>query len=124
MAATLAAATLAAAAATVAFGLVTAVVVVAVAGVAQALSKLALDAVLQRDVPEEGRGRAFARSETTVQLAWVLGGGLGLVPPLDVTLGLGLATAALAGVLVGTLAGLRQARGSGDRPSVRSPAGG
>lgn len=120
---TLVAATLAAAAATVAFGLVTAVVVVAVAGVTQALSKLALDAVLQRDVPEEGRGRAFARTETMVQLAWVLGGGLGLASPLDVTLGLGLATAALAGVLVGTLAGLRLARTPRDGASVGSPAG-
>src|SRR5512144_2343175 len=120
---TLVAATLAAAAATVAFGLVTAVVVVAVAGVTQALSKLALDAVLQRDVPEEGLGRAFARTETMVQLAWVLGGGLGLASPLDVTLGLGLATAALAGVLVGTLAGLRLARTPRDGASVGSAAG-
>ena len=43
------------------------------AGLAQALAKLSLDATIQRDVPERVQSSAFARSDTTLQLAWVLG---------------------------------------------------
>ncbi|CAM5324175.1 hypothetical protein SALBM217S_01389 [Streptomyces griseoloalbus] len=47
----------------------------AVAGFAHALAKLSLDALIQRDVPELVRTSAFARSETLLQMSWVLGGG-------------------------------------------------
>ena len=47
---------------------------------AAALAKLGLDAVIQRDVAERIRNSAFARSETALQLAWVAGGALGLLP--------------------------------------------
>lgn len=70
--------------------------VAAVAGLAQALGKLSLDAMIQRDIPEEVRTSAFARSETALQLAWVVGGGVGIVLPLNGTLGMGIA----AGVLI------------------------
>lgn len=53
----------------------------ATAGFTQALSKLSLDAMIQRDVPEEVRTSAFARSETVLQMAWVVGGGIGIVLP-------------------------------------------
>ncbi len=53
-----------------------------VAGLTQCLSKLALDSVIQRDVPERVRTSAFARSDTTLQLAWVLGGFVGIAMPL------------------------------------------
>lgn len=49
-------------------------------GLFGSLGKLALDAILQRDVEEAVRAQAFARSETALQLAWVLGGALGLIP--------------------------------------------
>ena len=49
-------------------------------GVFGSLGKLALDSVLQRDVEESVRAQAFARSETALQLAWVIGGALGLIP--------------------------------------------
>ncbi|MCW2843793.1 MAG: major facilitator superfamily 1, partial [Nocardioides sp.] len=52
------------------------------AGLAQSLAKLALDATIQRDVPERVQSSAFARSDTTLQLAWVIGGFLGIVMPL------------------------------------------
>jgi MFS family permease len=42
-----------------------------VIGVAAAASKLAFDSIVQRDAPDAGRGRAFARFETRFQLAWV-----------------------------------------------------
>lgn len=47
---------------------------------AASMSKLSLDAVVQRDVEERSRTSAFGRSETTLQLGWVVGGALGLVP--------------------------------------------
>jgi hypothetical protein len=52
------------------------------AGAGQSLGKLSLDAMVQRDVPEEVRASAFARSETVLQIGWVLGGGIGIVLPL------------------------------------------
>jgi hypothetical protein len=44
------------------------------------LGKLSLDALIQRDVREAVRTSVFARSETLLQLSWVIGGfaGLGL----------------------------------------------
>ncbi|MBT2427953.1 MFS transporter [Streptomyces sp. ISL-112] len=68
----------------------------AVAGFAQALSKLSLDAMIQRDVPEEVRTSAFARSETLLQMAWVVGGGIGIALPLNAALGISVAAGILA----------------------------
>ncbi|HWD83125.1 MAG TPA: MFS transporter [Kribbella sp.] len=67
-----------------------------VAGLCSSLGKLSLDAMIQRDVPESVRTSVFARSETVLQLAWVLGGGCGIVLPLIPRLGFGF----LAGVLL------------------------
>lgn len=87
------------------------------AGASGAMGKLALDATIQADVPDEVRTSAFGRSETVLQLAWVVGGGVGTVLPLRAGAGLGLAAAGLASVLVAT-----SVRGrSGRRP--RRPAG-
>ncbi|KUF19748.1 MFS transporter [Streptomyces silvensis] len=93
----------------------------AVAGFAQALSKLSLDAVIQRDVPEEVRTSAFARSETLLQMAWVVGGGIGIALPLNGTLGLSVAAAIVAAGWLPTAKGLLAAsrRGGGlGRPRV------
>ena len=49
-----------------------------VAGLAQALAKVSLDATIQRDVPPQVQASAFARSDTTLQLAWVMGGFVGI----------------------------------------------
>ncbi|MER5630233.1 MFS transporter [Streptomyces nitrosporeus] len=68
----------------------------AVAGFTQALSKLSLDAMIQRDVPEEVRTSAFARSETLLQMSWVLGGAVGIVLPLNGVLGMAVAAGILA----------------------------
>ena len=67
-----------------------------VAGLCSSLGKLSLDAMIQRDVPESVRTSVFARSETVLQLAWVIGGGCGIVLPLIPRLGFGF----LAGVLL------------------------
>jgi hypothetical protein len=60
-----------------------------VAGLCSSLGKLSLDAMIQRDVPESVRTSVFARSETVLQLAWVIGGGCGIVLPLIPRLGFG-----------------------------------
>lgn len=51
------------------------------AGMLPSLSKLSLDALIQRDTLEAVRTSAFAKSETLMQLCWVAGAGLGLVMP-------------------------------------------
>ncbi|MFD0338384.1 MFS transporter [Streptomyces sp. NPDC127117] len=68
----------------------------ATAGFTLALSKLSLDAMIQRDVPEEVRSSAFARSETVLQMAWVVGGGIGIALPLNGVLGMSVAAGILA----------------------------
>ncbi|MEU2230052.1 MFS transporter [Streptomyces vietnamensis] len=78
------------------FGGLMVAVLGAVAGLTQALSKLSLDALIQRDVPEQVRTSAFARSETALQMAWVVGGGIGIALPLNGTLGMSVAAAILA----------------------------
>ncbi|MFJ6440945.1 MFS transporter [Streptomyces sp. NPDC091649] len=82
--------------ATALFSTVLVAVLGAVAGFTQALSKLSLDAMIQRDVPEEVRTSAFARSETLLQMAWVVGGGIGIALPLNATLGMSVAAGILA----------------------------
>ncbi|MFD9423878.1 MULTISPECIES: MFS transporter [unclassified Streptomyces] len=82
--------------ATLFFSTVMVAALAAVAGFTQALSKLSLDAMIQRDVPEEVRTSAFARSETLLQMAWVVGGGIGIALPLNGVLGMSVASAILA----------------------------
>lgn len=62
-------------------GIVTAAIVALVASISSALAKVGLDAVIQRDLPEESRASAFGRSETVLQLTWVFGGALGVLLP-------------------------------------------
>ena len=89
------------------FGLGTALLVVAAAGVGNALGKLCLDAIIQREVPEAQRASAFARSETLLQLAWVAGGGLGIALPSNGTLGFAVAAGVLVLAFAVTLKGRR-----------------
>lgn len=72
------------------------------AGASAAMGKLALDATIQSDVPDQVRTSAFGRSETVLQLAWVAGGGIGTVLPLRAGAGLGLGAAGLAAALIAT----------------------
>lgn len=74
------------------YGLWPVLVVALAAGLAQSLGKLCLDALVQDEVPDAMRSSAFARTETALQLAWVIGGATGLVLPLSGPWGLGLAT--------------------------------
>jgi len=80
------------------YALPTAVALGLTAGTCQSLGKLSLDAVIQRDVPEAVRTSVFARSETLLQLSWVMGGFVGIALPLSMPqLSLGVAAAILLG---------------------------
>lgn len=88
------------------------------AGMAQSLAKFCLDATIQRDVPERVQASAFARSDTLLQLAWVLGGFVGILLPLDpARVGLGTAAVVLGAWTVYVLG---NARGTG-RSRVAAP---
>jgi MFS family permease len=95
-------------------GIATAAVLALLAATCSALAKVALDAVVQRDLPERSRASAFGRSETVLQLAWVFGGALGVLLPHDTyRLGLGVISGVV--TLVGIEAAL-VARGRGLLP--------
>ncbi|RYP84796.1 MFS transporter [Nocardioides guangzhouensis] len=87
------------------YGLLSLVALGLTAGLAQVLAKLSLDSTIQRDVHERVRTSAFARSDTLLQLAWVVGGFVGIAMPLDPPrLGLGIGFAVLAAWTVFVLA--------------------
>jgi MFS family permease len=100
------------------FGLIPAMVLGLVAGTSQSLGKLSLDALIQREVPERVRTSVFARSETLLQLSWVLGGLLGVLMPLVAKLGLFI----VAVVLVIWLFVVLRGRVALARPAARAPA--
>ncbi|BCL28879.1 MFS transporter [Streptomyces aurantiacus] len=97
------------------FGVLVVAVLAAFAGFAQALSKLSLDALIQRDVPELVRTSAFARSETMLQMAWVVGGAIGIALPLNGTLGMAVASTIIAVGWLTTVRGLLSTARQGGR---------
>jgi MFS family permease len=78
------------------FGLLTVFAVAVVSSATAAIAKIGLDATIQRRVDEIVRTSTFARSETTLQLAWVVGGAFGIVLPTRPEIGFAVATAFLA----------------------------
>lgn len=101
------------------FGALMVACLAAVAGFSQALSKLSLDALIQRDVPELVRTSAFARSETLLQVSWVFGGAVGIVMPLNGYLGLSVAAAVVAAGWLATAKGLIASARHGSAPRAR-----
>ncbi|MFG2227001.1 MFS transporter [Streptomyces sp. NPDC048644] len=94
-------------------------VAAAAAGLCQALAKLSLDAMIQRDVPEQVRTSAFARSETALQMAWVVGGAIGIALPLIGMLGMTVAAALVAAGVLLAVRGLLSAARRGGRAGPR-----
>nr|WP_277350134.1 MFS transporter [Nonomuraea sp. FMUSA5-5] len=90
------------------FGVWTALLISLVAAFAQELGKLALDAIVQREIGEEVRSSTFGVVEAVLQLAWVFGGLVGLVLSLGRSSLAGLVT--LSVVLTGALGWLLVAR--------------
>jgi hypothetical protein len=72
-------ATLVSTACAIFFGLWSVLAVALAAAVSQTLVKVALDSILQREIPAETRSSTFAFSETLHQLALVAGGLIGLL---------------------------------------------
>ena len=99
------------------YGLPTAVLLGLTAGLTQSLGKLSLDALIQREIPERRRAGTFARSETLLQLSWVVGGFIGIVLPLVPELGLGVAAAILVAWSVWTLSAVRRGEPAAARVS-------
>ncbi|WP_308014270.1 MULTISPECIES: MFS transporter [unclassified Rhodococcus (in: high G+C Gram-positive bacteria)] len=67
--------------------LLTAALAALVASGASALAKVSLDASLQNDLPPESIASGFGRSETVLQLSWVIGGTFGVLLPTEYWLG-------------------------------------
>lgn len=114
------------------FSLVTVLLLSFTVGMCQQLGKLALDATIQQEVPEHVRTSVFGLSETMIQLAWVLGGGLGVVLPSNAGVGMTVVAVLmvlwLIVVLRGTRAVLRRETGprrrmDGQRPDLEQDAG-
>ena len=92
------------------FGLWSVLAVALAAAISQTLVKVALDSILQREIPEQTRSSTFAFSETIHQLALVGGGLLGLALSLTGSgfAGLTVAAAGLAIALCGLLLARRR----------------
>jgi MFS family permease len=74
-----------------------------VASIFSGISKLTVDASIQERVPERLRASAFAHSETVLMIAWVVGGGVGIIP-LNGRLGVAVMAAfAVAAAVRGTI---------------------
>ena len=117
--------TAAALAAAVAGNLIAAAAAALVTSGASAIAKASLDASLQDDLPEESRASAFGRSESALQLAWVLGGALGVLVYTELWVGF---TAISAVLLLGLAQTVVSHRGAslipgfgGNRPVLAEP---
>ncbi|MFI6171237.1 MFS transporter [Nocardia sp. NPDC051052] len=102
-----AACTLVALFATFANNLLGAALAALVASCTSALAKVSLDASIQDDLPPESIASGFGRSETVLQLSWVVGGAAGVLMPTDYWKGFALVTAILVVGLVQTFVSYR-----------------
>lgn len=101
------------------YSLPTAVLLGVTVGLCQSLGKLSLDALIQRDVGEKIRTSVFARSETALQLSWVLGGFLGIGLALQ-TPRLGLSVTAVI-LIAWTVSAVVFGRKRNDQTPLRPP---
>lgn len=107
--------------------LIVAAVAAFVTSGASAVAKASLDASLQDDLPEESRASAFGRSESVLQLAWVLGGAMGVLVYTELWVGFTAISSMLIPALAQTVASYRGASLipglGGNRPVVAEPEG-
>jgi hypothetical protein len=108
------------------FSLVAAGALVFFIGVASGAAKLAFDSIVQRVTPEGGRGWAFARFESVLQLSWVGGALVPLIVPIPG--GPGVVGAGVTGLVLGGVYSLgrrqvrrRQAAGARSGPGRLLP---
>ncbi len=110
-----AACALAALFATFANNLLGATIAALVAAAMSALGKVSLDAAIQDDLPPESIASGFGRSETVLQLSWVVGGAAGVLLPTEYWKGFGVVTAV---VVIGLLQTVVSFRGSSLLPGL------
>jgi predicted MFS family arabinose efflux permease len=114
-------------AAAVTGNLIVAAVATFVTSGASAIAKASLDASLQDDLPEESRASAFGRSESVLQLSWVMGGAIGVLVYTDLWVGFTAITALLIPGLAQTVVSYRGASlipgFGGNRPVLAEPEG-
>ncbi len=91
-------------------------------GFCQTLGKLSLDSMIQRDVEEHMRSSAFARSETRLQLSWVIGGAIGIALPLSGSLGFSVAAAGIIALTLEMLRHTRRSKLAPQAPATPGPA--
>ncbi len=98
------------------FGLFTVLIVALVAAFGQALAKLALDSIVQREIGEEIRSSTFAVSETLHQISWVAGGlvGVAFSAAASGAVGMYVAAAALAAALIALIVRRRRRMRQGE----------
>jgi len=94
-------------AAAVAGNLMVAVIATLITAGSSAIAKASLDASLQNDLPEESRASGFGRSESILQLAWVLGGALGVLVYTELWVGFTAVSALLIPGLAQTVVSFR-----------------
>jgi hypothetical protein len=101
------------------FSIVWAGVLVAVFGIASGAAKVAFDSIIQRETPPGARGWVFARLESVLQIAWVVGALIPLGPAISS--GGGVVAAGVVANLIALIyvLGRRQvaAKGGGQFPS-------
>ena len=78
------------------FGLVSVTVLAVASSATAAMAKLGLDGTIQQHVGDDVRTSTFARSEATLQLAWVAGGAVGIVLPTEPIVGFLMASLVMA----------------------------
>ncbi len=98
------------------YGVVLVVAIGLVQGLTSQLAKLCLDALVQREVDESVRTSVFGWSETVLQMLWVVGGGLGIILPLNPHIGFPVAAAAMLGCVVLAARSRRVGRPARTRP--------
>ncbi|SNY70682.1 MFS transporter [Paractinoplanes atraurantiacus] len=103
--------------ATLFYSLATVTLLALTVAIFSGIAKLAVDATIQERVPERLRASAFSHSETVLMIAWVIGGGIGLIP-LPGRVGVALAT--LLAVAAATRAAFVAARLHNERLSGRA----
>ncbi|MDQ6522742.1 MFS transporter [Nocardioides sp. LHD-245] len=81
--------------ATLFFSLLPLVLLGLTVGLMQYLAKVSLDSTIQAGVPVRAHASAFAKGDTTLQLAWVVGGFLGVILSYPAVNGIGLGFAAV-----------------------------
>ncbi|MEH3154736.1 MAG: MFS transporter [Gordonia paraffinivorans] len=99
-----------------------------VAAGTSAIGKVCLDSSIQDDLPDESRASAFGRSESVMQLCWVLGAALGVLLPPTLWIGFTVVSVIMA---VGAVQTVVTDRGAtlvpglgGRRPDQAMPTGG